>query len=51
MIVRRVRLFYDWIYNKVLLLLLFNNEVSNGFVGCKMMVEESVICICKRGKL
>lgn len=33
MIVRRVGLFYDWIYNKVLLLLSFNNEVSNGFVG------------------
>lgn len=50
MTARRVRLLYDWTYNKALLLLSPNNEASNGSAGCKMMAEESVICICKRGK-
>lgn len=50
MTARRVGLLYDWTYNKALLLLSPNNEAGNGSAGCKMMAEESVICICKRGK-
>lgn len=51
MTARRVGLHYDWTYNKALLLLSPNNEVSNGSASCKMMAEESGMCICEQGKL